>query len=115
MSNTNELYETFVSQLGNLPTNTKIYPGHDYLINNLQFTLDREPDNKVAQEMIQKHKNRDPSNVITTLADEMEFNTFFRLQNPTIIKRLKESFTDLSEHPSPKEVFIKLRELRNSW
>ena len=52
----NELYETFVSQLANLPTNTKIYPGHDYLINNLQFTLDREPDNKVAQEMIQKHE-----------------------------------------------------------
>ena len=111
----NELYETFVSQLANLPTNTKIYPGHDYLINNLQFTLDREPDNKVAQEMIQKHKNRDPSNIIMTLADEMEFNTFFRLQNPIIIKRLKESFTDLSEHPSPKEVFKKLRELRNSW
>ena len=111
----NELYETFASQLANLPTNTKIYPGHDYLINNLQFTLDREPDNKVAQEMIQKHKNSDPSNIITTLADEMEFNTFFRLQNPIIIKRLKESFTDLSEHPSPKEVFIKLRELRNSW
>lgn len=111
----NELYETFVSQLANLPKNTKIYPGHDYLINNLQFTLDREPDNKAAREMIQKHENIDPSSVITTLADEMEFNTFFRLQNPIIIKRLRESFTDLSEHPSPKEVFLKLRELRNSW
>ena len=38
-----------------------------------------------------------------------------KMKKLLIIKRLKESFTDLSEHPSPKEVFIKLRELRNSW
>ena len=40
-----ELYDTFVQQLAALPDDTLIYPGHDYIANNLQFTLDREPDN----------------------------------------------------------------------
>ena len=43
-----ELYDTFVSQLEKLPQDTFIYPGHDYITNNLSFTLDREPDNQVA-------------------------------------------------------------------
>ena len=28
---------------------TLVYPGHDYLVNNLRFTLDRETDNDVAR------------------------------------------------------------------
>jgi len=44
-----QLYDTFVNQLDKLPPNTRIYPGHDYILNNLRFTLDREPDNRVAK------------------------------------------------------------------
>ena len=40
-----ELYKTFEQQLEKLDPSTRIYPGHDYLANNLEFTLDREPDN----------------------------------------------------------------------
>jgi len=46
---------------------------------------------------------------------EKEINTFFRLTNSTVITRLREAFPNMSETPSQKEVFIKLRELRNSW
>ena len=53
--------------------------------------------------------------LVTDLKKEKEINTFFRLQNPTIISRLKDTFSDLPENPSSKEVFIKLRELRNNW
>ena len=31
------------------------------------------------------------------------------------ISKLKDTFSDMTENPSPKEVFLKLRELRNSW
>ena len=48
-----ELYETFSQQLETLGEDTLIYPGHDYLINNLPFTLDREPDNRAAQDMLE--------------------------------------------------------------
>ncbi len=112
----NELYDTFVNQLGNLSPNTRIYPGHDYLLNNLSFTIDREPDNEVAIEMLARYKDQDPANgVVTTLQQEKDVNTFFRLRSPTVIARLQESFPEMSDSPSPKEVFVRLRELRNRW
>ena len=49
-----ELYKTFDEQLARLPSSTLIYPGHDYVENNLRFTLDCEPDNKKAREMLDK-------------------------------------------------------------
>ena len=111
-----ELYETFSQQLEALGEDTLIYPGHDYLINNLEFTLDREPDNSTAQDMLATCKDQDPDDaLVTTLAMEREVNTFFRLQNPTVIARLAEEFPDLGDNPDPKAVFLKLRELRNSW
>jgi hydroxyacylglutathione hydrolase len=111
-----EMYETFANQLEKLGENTLIYPGHDYLINNLQFTLDREPGNEVAGGMLVRYENQDPEDaLVTTLAMEREMNTFFRLQSPGVIARLQEQFPEIGDAPSPKEVFLKLRELRNSW
>ncbi len=111
-----ELYETFANQLEKLPEDTRIYPGHDYIVNNLQFTLDREPDNEAALTMLNAIRNQDPNDaLVTTLAQEREFNTFFRLSSATVIARLRESFPDLPDHPDRKTVFLRLRELRNSW
>jgi hydroxyacylglutathione hydrolase len=112
----NELYNTFVGQLAKLPTGTLVYPGHDYIARNLAFTLDREPDNKKAQEMLPQMERQDTNRpLVTTLATEREINTFFRLTSPTVIARLREAFPDLPENPDPKTVFLKLRELRNKW
>ena len=112
----NELYETFAGQLAKLPDDTQIYPGHDYIANNLQFTLDREPDNAKAESLLGDVGEQDPNKaLVSTLALEKEVNTFFRLHSPTVIARLRESFPDLPDEPDAKTVFLKLRELRNSW
>lgn len=113
----NELYETFASQLAQLPDDTLIYPGHDYITNNLKFTLDREPDNAHARTLLEElEDSHDPeAALVTTLELEKSVNTFFRLTSPSVIARLREAFPDLPEEPSPKEVFLRLRELRNSW
>lgn len=111
-----EMYETFANQLENLGEDTLIYPGHDYLINNLQFTLDREPGNEAARDMLARYENQNPEDaLVTTLAMERKMNTFFRLQNPGVIARLQEQFPEFGDAPSPRQVFLKLRELRNSW
>jgi hydroxyacylglutathione hydrolase len=111
-----ELYETFTRQLDALGDDTLLYPGHDYLLNNLGFTLDREPDNAVARDMLASCRNQDPNDaLVTTLAQERGMNTFFRLQSPTVIAKLAEEFPELGDRPDPKTVFLKLRELRNSW
>ncbi|MCY4344750.1 MAG: hydroxyacylglutathione hydrolase, partial [Gammaproteobacteria bacterium] len=113
----NELYDTFAAQLERLPDDTRIYPGHDYITHNLAFTLDREPDNEAAANLLATLEGgHDPdAAMVTTLAQEKEFNTFFRLTSPSVIRRLREAFPELGESPSPREVFLKLRELRNSW
>jgi hydroxyacylglutathione hydrolase len=111
-----ELYKTFSEQLAKLPDTTLIYPGHDYIENNLRFTLSREPDNRRAQAMLERLKGQDTSRAhVTTLAEEREINTFFRLSSPSVIAKLREAFPDLPERPDERTVFLKLRELRNTW
>jgi len=111
-----QLYETFFKQFKNLSNNTLIYPGHDYLENNLKFTLDREPTNIQAQELLNSIKNNfKPGSIITNLEIENNINTFFRLSNTIIIDKLREEFPELPSKPSQKEVFLLLRQLRNKW
>ncbi len=111
-----ELYNTFTSQLNALPDHTQIYPGHDYIENNLKFTLDREPDNDAAKRLLDEVTGQNVDNAyVSTLAIEREVNTFFRLTSPSVIAALRERFSDLSDTPDPREVFLKLRELRNDW
>ena len=112
-----ELYETFVTQLDRLPDDTMVYPGHDYITNNLEFTLDREPDNTAAADLLgELQDSHDPgSAMVTTLAQEKAFNTFFRLSSPSVIAKLREAFPDMPGAPTEEDVFLRLRELRNSW
>jgi hydroxyacylglutathione hydrolase len=112
----NALYTTFVDQLSKLPADTRIYPGHDYIENNLRFTLSREPDNGAAHELLPKVTGHDPAtSIVTTLDEEKKFNTFFRLTSESVIAKLREKFPDLPERPDAKTVFLRLRELRNQW
>jgi len=110
------LYQTFVTQLARLPDETRVYPGHEYLARNLEFTLDREPGNQAAGELLELARGHDPAAAtVTTLGEEKRINTFLRLTNPQVIARLREKFPEVGEHPDPQTVFVKLRELRNRW
>lgn len=110
------LYETFATRLAKLADSTRLYPGHEYLVHNLEFTLDREPGNREATELLSRCRDQDPGEaVVTTLGQEKRVNAFFRLQNPVLIARLREAFPQIGEQPDPKTVFLKLRELRNRW
>jgi hydroxyacylglutathione hydrolase len=114
--NPEDLYATFVDQLARLPDETEVYPGHDYIENNLRFTLAREPDNAAANEMLSRVSGQDPATArVTTLAEEKRINTFLRLTSPSVIAKLRVEFPDLPERPDAKTVFVKLRELRNRW
>tara|TARA_R110002072_G_scaffold64203_1_gene159127 strand:+ start:104297 stop:105082 length:786 start_codon:yes stop_codon:yes gene_type:complete len=106
------LFETIHNRFHPLNEDVIVYPGHDYLLNNLHFTLDREPSNLKAKEWLEKaNKVQEEKEkfLLTKIADEKEINTFFRLSEEEIIKNLK---GDVS---SEKQVFLRLRELRNKW
>jgi hydroxyacylglutathione hydrolase len=105
------LFETIDKKLGALSEDIIVYPGHEYLGNNLGFTLEHEPSNEVAKSMLEDYKKVDwtANPVTTTLKTEKEINTFFRLDNEKIKKNL------CLEEAEKKEVFLKLRQLRNKW
>lgn len=110
------LYETFSGLLARLSDATRVFPGHEYLVRNLQFTLDREPDNAAARALLDSLRQDDPAAVpVTTLGEEKRINTFFRLTDPSVIAHLREAFPDLGERPDARAVFLRLRELRNRW
>jgi hydroxyacylglutathione hydrolase len=110
------LYETFATRLARLPDATRVYPGHDYLLNNLGFTLAREPGNQSARTLKERLAATGPLELpLTTLGEEKHFNTFFRLGNAEIIAGLREHFPELPEQPAPRDVFVALRALRNKW
>lgn len=110
------LYETFVNQLARLPDATRVHPGHEYMARNLAFTLDREPGNADAEKMLATARAQEPASArITTLGEEKRVNAFLRLHNPEIVARLRERFPEIGEQPDARTVFVKLRELRNSW
>ena len=110
------LYATFSSQLDRLADETLIYPGHDYIVNNLNFTLDREPDNERAKALKAEVEGQDThAAMVTSLGLEKEINTFFRLNSPTVIAKLREAFPELPDELDDKTLFLKLRDLRNDW
>ena len=114
--NVQALFQTFDDQLIRLPDNTLIYPGHDYIENNLRFTLSREPSNSAAQQLLKQVSGQDVNKAyVSTMAIEREVNTFFRLGSQQVIAELKNAFADLPAQPDAPTVFAKLRELRNSW
>ena len=57
-----------------LPDETLVYPGHDYITNNLEYTLDREPGNIEAASLFDLlSADHDPDRaVLTSLAQESE-------------------------------------------
>lgn len=106
------LAHTVMMQMAELPDETLLYPGHDYMVNNLGFTLDREPNNATAQQLLEKVEFQDPNHaLITNLKQEKQINTFFRTDN----REIRENLPQLDASASPKDVFLALRQHRNSW
>jgi len=102
------LYESFTQRLAPLPDATRVYPGHEYLLKNLSFTLDREPSNSAAQSLAQRCSALAAEAMpVLTLGEERQVNAFLRLQSPEIMSLIGQT--------TPRDVFLALRALRNRW
>ncbi len=110
------LYASFVDCLAKLPDPTRVFPGHEYLLRNLGFTLDREPSNQTARELAQRVTGVAAEEMpVLTLAEEKQINVFFRLDNPEIIPGARRARPAMLADGSPRAVFLALRDLRNRW
>ena len=111
--NPEDLYATFVDQLAKLPGATRVYPGHDYIENNLRFTLAREPDNAAAQALLPEVSGQDPATMhVTTLDEEKRINTS-ALDEPEGDRDAARGLSGPAGEPDPRRC-SSARELRNS-
>lgn len=105
------LFETYRDRVSRLDSELKIFPGHDYLENNLLFSLSVNPQNKEAAEWLEKVRAKAEGEfLVTTLRDERAFNPFLRLSD----QQMRETM-GLAKTASEREVFLELRSRRNRW
>lgn len=111
--NVDHMYESFQRELMVLPDETILYPGHDYMKNNLGFSLAWEPNNQDSiywQKQVQELSPNDMPYM--TLGQERLYNPFLRLTNETLVENLKRHGADIKNE---RDVFTVLRKHRDSW
>ncbi|MCG8618426.1 MAG: hydroxyacylglutathione hydrolase, partial [Desulfobacterales bacterium] len=95
-----------LKQLTDLPGDTLVYAGHDYVEGSLNEALAIEPGNPDI-EVYRKAYGKDP--VVSTLADELKVNPYIRFNAPAIVRLLKErnlpSATEEERFTAMMEVF----------
>ena len=116
-----ELFRTFRDVLSELGDEVTFYPGHDYSVRDIEFILSLEPDNEVAEEMLERAKASGDDLFVTTLGEERSYSPFFRYEDAELSERLAtdhasvyETCRDRSESDA-ETVFRTVRELRNQW
>jgi hydroxyacylglutathione hydrolase len=101
-----------LNKLKNLPSDTKIYCGHEYTYRNLEFCLKFNPNNiflKKKRNSVELNlKNKKPT-IPTTIEEEIKTNIFFRFNDPDVKKALN------LENSSDIEIFTKLRDLKDNF
>ena len=110
------LHKTFEDHIFPLADDVRIFPGHDYIENNLEFTLDREANNEAALSLRDKFKNGlDAESFVSDIGLERQINVFFRLNENQVRAELALSLDlDVASLDNQK-TFIGLRKLRDIW
>ena len=101
-----------LNKLKILPSETKVYCGHEYTKSNLSFCLKYDPNNPELREksieINSKIKSGLPT-IPTTIGKELKTNIFLRCDNYDIKQALK------LKDSSDQEIFSKLRDLKDAF
>lgn len=110
------MFQTFDKQFFPLQDSVRVFPGHDYIENNLRFTLDREAGNRTASELKEKFaQGLNAESFVSTIGLEREINVFFRLGQNEVRNGVASSLNLNLKDLDDEETFIGLRRLRDKW
>ncbi len=87
-------YESF-RRLAELPDETRVFGGHDYLADNMAFALSVEPGNADMQARLDRYRSDPAAAIFATLAEEKKTNPFLRarsLEDFADLRRRKDDF-----------------------
>jgi hydroxyacylglutathione hydrolase len=85
-------------KLSALPEDTRIYPGHEYTIKNLEFALTLEPNNAAVQAKLhwaQETRAKNQPTIPSTVAEEKTINPFIRVDSQELRANIKKQFPSL--------------------
>lgn len=74
-----------MKKLMELPDETLVYAGHDYVRDSLAFARRLEPENPAIGDFLKRY---DRQHVVSTLAEEKRINPYFRFNEPGIVNLL---------------------------
>ena len=101
-----------LNKLKSLPSDTKVYCGHEYTKRNLDFCLKYDNKNQFLKDKIKEVNLRLKDNlptIPTSIGDEIKTNIFLRCEDKAIKQAL--SLKDSSD----QEIFAKLRDLKDAF
>lgn len=101
-----------LSRLAKLPSDTKIFCGHEYTESNCRFSLTVDPENKDLKRklgMILERREQNRPTLPANLAEELATNPFLRPGELSIQEHLSMAGAE------PSLVFRKVRELKDSY
>jgi len=105
-----------LSKLLALPTDTRVYFGHEYSEKNLRFALTLEPNNQALRDKhnwaVEQRRQNLPTTP-TTIASEKATNPFLRWTSEELRTTLKGRFPDLAM--DDVSVFAKVRALKDDY
>jgi len=104
---TMEMMSQSLGRFRDLPSETRIYCGHEYTLSNLRFALSVEPGRAelaTALERAQGKRDAGEFTVPGRLEDELRQNPFLRFDDPALMGAL-----------TPVESFSKLRQAKDSF
>ena len=101
-----------LNKLKSLPSETKVYCGHEYTKKNLDFCLKYDSNNHLLKEKIMTINSKLEKNIPTipiSISDELKTNIFLRCNEPSIKHSIgHKDYSDL-------EIFSKLRDLKDNF
>lgn len=82
-----EAFFNSLKKLMELPGDTRVYAGHDYVSDSLKYAKIIEPDNPDLNAYAAAYN---PEHVVSCLSDELKVNPYLRFDAPAMIERLKQ-------------------------
>lgn len=85
-------------KLSALPEDTRIYPGHEYTIKNLEFALTLEPNNAAVAAKLhwaQEARANNQPTIPSTVAEEKTINPFIRVDSQELRATITKQFPSL--------------------
>ena len=85
-------------KLSSLPEETRLYPGHEYTVKNLEFALSLEPNNAAVQAKLRWARDaraEDQPTIPSTVAEEKTINPFIRVDSQELRASIAGQFPGL--------------------